>query len=286
MALTINSNIQSLRVQRNLDATTTELSKVYERLSSGLRIVRASDDAAGLSIADRLKADQRIAGQAIRNTNDAISLVSIADGALSETGNILTRMVELAQQAANGTLSITQRAALSTEFVALGSEIGRIAVATTYNGISLLSGSTSISIQVGLDATSNSQITYAAVNGTLTSLGLGSGSTLSFSITGSTSLTGQAAAITALDAVRNAISSLSTVRGTLGAADSRFNSVLNTLQIQRENFANAESQIRDADVAVEVARMVRLQIVQQAATSILAQANQQPALVLDLLGAR
>jgi flagellin len=140
MAVTINTNIAALNAQRRLGSTTQQLTKTFERLSSGLRIVRASDDAAGLAIADSLRADQRIASVAIRNANDGVSLISIADGALSEIGNVLTRMAELAEQSANGTLSVTQRSALSSEFVALSSEIQRIAETTEFNGLALLSG--------------------------------------------------------------------------------------------------------------------------------------------------
>jgi len=283
MPITVNSNIQSLKAQRTLGTTTAQLNKTYERLSSGLRIVRASDDAAGLSIADALKADQRIAGVAIRNANDGVSMIAIADGALAEMGNVLTRMAELAEQSANGTLSTTQRSALDLEFAALGSEIGRIAATTTFNGIALLSGSATVSLQVGFSSASTSQISYNGVDGTLSSLNLGQGSTLSFSLNASTSIGGQAASKSALDAVKIAISSLATIRGTLGAAESRLNAAISNLQVSRENFAAAESQIRDVDVAQEAANLTRLNILQQAGASVLAQANQQPQLALSLL---
>ena len=286
MAITINTNIAALNAQRRLGQTTAGLQKSYERLSSGLRIVRAADDAAGLAIADSLRADQRIAGVAIRNANDGISLISIADGALSEIGNVLTRLAELTEQAANGVLTTTQRSALDNEFKALGSEIQRIAVTTTFNGLNLLSGGAQVSLQIGFDSSANSQISFSGVQGTLASLGLSnSGSaTLIFSLNDSTTAGGQVAAQSALTAVKNAISSLTTNRGTLGATESRLNVTIASLQVARENYAAAESQIRDVDVASEAATLTRLNILQQAGASVLAQANQQPALALSLLG--
>jgi len=286
MALTINTNIASLNAQRRLSASTGDLRQSFERLSSGLRIVRAKDDAAGLAIADTLRADQRIASVAIRNANDGISLISISDGALNEIGNVLQRLGELAEQSANGTLSSSQRSALDQEFSALGSEITRISNTTSFNGLQLLSGSSSVSLQVGLNSSSNSQISFTGVQGTLESLGLAKAgsSTLTFSLNATTTAGGQAAALSALDAVKLAISSLTGSRGTLGAAESRLNVAINNLQVSRENFAAAESQIRDVDVAEEAANLTRLNILQQAGASVLAQANQQPSLALSLLG--
>jgi flagellin len=285
MALTINTNIAALNAQRRLGQSTSELRQSFERLSSGLRIVRARDDAAGLAIADSLRADQRIAGVAIRNANDGISMISIADGALNEIGNVLTRMAELAEQSANGTLGTEQRSALNQEFVSLGSEVARIATTTTFNGIMLLSGGSTVQLQVGFDSRSTSQISFTGVQGTLASLGLATtgSAQLNFSLTAGG--TGSAnAALSALDAVKSAISSLTTTRGTLGAVESRLTVAVNNLQVARENFASAESQIRDVDVAQEAANLTRLNILQQAGAAVLAQANQQPALALSLLG--
>ena len=152
MPITVNTNIASLNAQRRLGNSTAQLQKSFERLSSGLRIVRAADDAAGLSIADSLRADQRIASVAIRNANDGISLISIADGALSEVGNVLARMAELAEQSANGIFAPSQRSALQSEFIALGSEIQRIAVTTTFNGLNLLSGGAQVCLLYTSDA--------------------------------------------------------------------------------------------------------------------------------------
>ena len=286
MAITINTNIAALNAQRRLGNTTSQLQKSYERLSSGLRIVRASDDAAGLAIADSLRADQRIAGVAIRNANDGISLISIADGALSEIGNVLSRLAELAEQSANGVLTATQRSALDAEFKALGSEVERIAVTTSFNGLNLLSGGAQVALQIGFSSASTSQISFSGVQGTLASLGLANSgsSALVYSLNDGTTASGQIAARSALDAIRGAISSLTSNRGTLGAAESRLNVTIANLQVARENFASAESQIRDVDVASEAATLTRLNILQQAGAAVLAQANQQPALALSLLG--
>jgi flagellin len=285
MPITINTNVASLNAQRRLGQTTSQLQKSYERLSSGLRISRASDDAAGLAIADTLRSDQRIASVAIRNANDGISLIAIADSALGEIGNVLTRMAELSEQSANGVLTSVQRSALDNEFSALGSEIQRIAVTTTFNGLNLLSGGASVSLQIGFNSASTAQISYSGVQGTLASLGLAAANSadLSFSLNGATTALGQTAAQSALDAIRTAISSLTANRGTLGAAESRLNVTINTLRVARENFAAAESQIRDVDVAAEAATLTRLNILQQAGSSVLAQANQQPSLALSLL---
>jgi len=285
MALSISSNIASLGAQRRFGITSQKLQQTFERLSSGLRINRPSDDAAGLAIADSLRADSRVAAVAIRNANDGISLTAIADSALQEIGSILTRMAELAEQSANGVYTEVQRSALSQEFVSLGSEIQRIAQTTSFNGINLLSNTGTITLQVGFDSTQNSQISISGVEGTLESLGLaGAGSSvLSFSLVAGSSEASQAASLAALDAINSAIENLSSSRGVLGAAESRLNIAINHLSQTRENLVAAESRIRDADIAQEAAEMVRLQVLQQAGAAVLAQANQQPTLVLKLL---
>lgn len=285
MGLVLSSNIASLKAQRQLSLTTERLGRTFERLSSGLRINRPSDDPAGLALADDLRADARIAAVAVRNANDGISQTSIADAALEEISNILTRMSELAEQSANGTYSTSQRSALASEFLALGSEIDRIARTTEFNGVNLLSSSGNTTIQVGLDGTSDSTITIGAVLGTLASLGLSSSgsSALTYSITGDTTLAAQSAAQLALSALDQALNTVTTTRGVLGAAESRLNSAISYMTVARENFIAAESRIRDADIAQEVAEMVRLQTLQQAATAVLAQANLQPQVVLKLL---
>jgi flagellin len=286
MGITIATNVASLMAQRRLSIATDNLGSVFEKLSSGQRINKASDDAAGLAIADSLKADQRIASVAVRNANDGISTVAIADGALGEIGNVLSRLAELSEQSANGTFSTQQRSALQNEFSALGSEIERIALTTKFNGVTLLSGGQSITLQVGFNSQSTSQIQITNVTGTLAALGLAGAdsSSLIYSISGSTIVEGQSAARLALDAVNAAISSLAQTRGNLGAAESRLRVAINNLNVARENFASAESRIRDVDVASAAADLTRLNILQQAGSSILAQANQQPQLALSLLG--
>lgn len=286
MGVTLGSNIASLRAQRRLNSTTGSLNATFQRLSSGFRINRASDDAAGLAIADSLRADQRVASVAIRNANDGISTIAIADGALNEIGNVLSRLAELSEQSANGTLNTTQRSGLAQEFEALGSEIERIALTTEFNGVQLLSGNANVTLQVGFDSNANSRISFTGVNGTLADLGLaGTGSSaLQFSINDSTNDLAQSSARAALDAVNAAIGSVAATRGILGASESRLNVAINNLSVAKENFASAESQIRDTDVASDAAELTRLGILQQAGVAVLAQANQQPALAVSLLG--
>lgn len=285
MAITTNSNVSSLKTQRALGLSTDALQRTFERLSSGQRINRASDDAAGLAIADALKANQRIGTVAIRNANDGISSIAIADGALGQIGSVLSRLAELAEQSANGVYSTTQRSALQNEFVALGSEIERIAVTTEFNGVTLLSGTASIVLQVGFNSQSTSQIILNGVGGTLNALGLAGAnrSALTYSINASTSAEAQSASRLAIDGINGAILSLSVQRGNLGAVESRLQVAINNLSVARENFAAAESRIRDVDVATEAAELTRLNILQQAGASVLAQANQQPQLALQLL---
>ncbi|MCB0324399.1 MAG: flagellin FliC [Bdellovibrionales bacterium] len=285
MSISILTNVDSLRAQRSLSIHTARLSETFERLSTGLRIVDASDDAAGLVLADSLRADQRIADAAIRNANDGISLISIADGALEEIGNLLTRMAELAEISANGIETATTRSSLQLEFEALASEVTRISRSTEFNDLQLLADSSTITLQVGLDSSANSQIAVPAVTATLESLALGStADTLLYSLNAGTDQAGQDASLAALDAVQSAISLLSIERGTLGASESRLSVAVSHLSILKENFAQAESQIRDADVAFEAAELVRLQILRDASAAVLAQANQQGELALKLLG--
>ncbi|MCB0309651.1 MAG: flagellin FliC [Bdellovibrionales bacterium] len=285
MTVSIASNPDSLAAQTQLSKTSSQLSKAFERLSSGLRINRASDDAAGLALADSLRADAKIAAVAVRNANDGISITSIASAALDEISNILTRMEELAEQSSNGVYSNTDRSALASEFDALGSEIDRISRTTEFNDIALISASSDITIQVGLDGSDDSKITITAVLGTLASLGLASSgsSTLAYSIISTSTDASQTAAANALTALSSAIDTLGVARGTVGAAESRLTSAVSYLSVIRENLVAAESRIRDVDVAQEVADMVRLQVLQQAGTAVLAQANLQPQVALSLL---
>jgi flagellin len=285
MPITLGSNIASLQAQRFLSRTSTQLTDVYQKLSSGMRINKAADDSAGLAIADSLKAQSRVATVAIRNANDGISTIAIADSAMDQIGGVLTRLAELAEQSANGVYSINQRSALTNEFVALSSEIERIATTTSFNGVTLLSSGSSVVLQVGFNSASTSQILYTGIAGTLQALGLAQigSSSLIYSINGTSLEAGQSCSRITLDAVNAAIQSLASNRGSLGAAESRLNVAINNLTVARENFSAAESRIRDTDVAEQAAELTRLGILQQAGSAVLAQANQQPSLALSLL---
>ncbi|MBX7143636.1 MAG: flagellin FliC [Oligoflexia bacterium] len=285
MAISLGLNLSAIRAQRLLNYNGDRIAQIFERLASGKRINRPSDDPAGLAIATQLNAQQRVASVAIRNANDGISAVQIADGALSEITNILTRMAELAQQSANGAYNLNQRTALQLEFSALASEIERVSRTVAFNGSQLLDGSSNSDIQLGLNGGANSSIALPRVDATLAALGLaGTGSsTLTYSITANSSLMARSAALFALDAVTGAIDSVSVSRGQLGATESRLEVAINNLTTLRENLAAAESRIMDVDVAAEMAELTRLLILQQVGTGLLAQINQQPALALTLL---
>jgi len=285
MAINIRTNVPSLIAQRNLDESTSRLNTAYERLSSGLRINRARDDAAGLAIAESLKADSRVATVAIRNASDGISIISIADQAIGQIGNVLSRLVELAEQSANGVFANVQRSALNGEFQALTQEMERIALTTEFNDLKLLSGTSEVIFQVGFDGSSLSQVSYSGVQTTLQAMGLASTgtSTMIYSIIGESAEASQSASRLALDALNRAITSVTRNRGALGAAESRLEVTIANLQVARENFKAAESRIRDVDVASEAAELTRLNILQQAGAAVLAQANAQPQLAIQLL---
>jgi flagellin len=286
MAINIRTNLPALVAQRNVGSAGDKLNQSYQRLASGLRINKGSDDAAGLAIAESLRADSTLATVAIRNANDAISVIAIADQAIGQIGNILNRLAELAQQSANGVYDSTQRSALQNEFTALVSEIERIAVTANFNGIDLLSNGQSLVFHVGFDGSSLSQLGYNGVNATLQAIGLAAaGSSASiYSISGATDVEAQSASRATLEAVKNALASVGRNRGNLGALESRLSASISNLQVARENFKAAESQIRDLDVAAEASELTRLNILQQAGAAVLAQANQQPAIALQLLG--
>ena len=287
MPITINSNVTSLRAQRTLALSSRKLTHTFEKLSSGLRITRAMDDAAGMCIADRLKADSTIAKVAIRNANDGLSMLDIADKALGQVNNILVRMAELAEQSANGVYSTTQRSGLDQEFQALGSEIQRITEFTVFNDLKLLSTADNYDLQVGYSGSDPwAKVEIAPPQATLKQFGLAVGhpQQLSFSINAGANDMAQIAARSALDVVKAAIDSVSLARGAIGAGQSRLEVTINNLMVARENMMAAESQIRDVDIAEEGAELTRLNILQQAGSSILAQANQQPQMALSLLG--
>jgi flagellin len=272
MALNIFTNVASLNTQRQLEVSSSALNRSLERLASGLRINSASDDAAGLAIADRLRADVRVASQAIRNANDGISAISIGEKALGKVGDILSRLSELSSQSSSGLVNATQRSAIQEEFTALVSEIDRISVTTSFNGVNLLSAGTTVELQVGLDGTTNSRITFTTVDGSASGVGLTN-----------VSVSTAAAAQSALGQISSAIATIATRRGTLGSIESRLNATIQNLRVARENFSAAESRIRDADVAEETANLTRTTILQQTGVAVLAQANQQPSLALQLL---
>jgi flagellin len=272
MGLRVNTNIASLTSQRNLSSVTSRLQGNFARLSSGLRISTAADDAAGLGISEKMRSQVRSFGAAGRNAQDGISLVQTAEGALNEVSNILGRMRELSVQAANGTLSTEDRATINTEFTALTSEVDRIASDTSFNGIQLLDGSAGTAdIQVGINSGESIAVTLTDTTS----------ATLAVAALDTTTAANASTAMAALD---TAIGSVNTARGSLGADQNRLQSAYSSIQNVSENLSAAESRIRDVDVAYETADMTRNSILQQAATSVLAQANTQPQLALSLLG--
>ncbi len=274
MGLRVNTNVISMNAQRNLARVTDQLGVNFRRLSTGLRIASASDDAAGLAISERLRSQVRSFEQAKRNANDGISMVQTAEGALNEVGDILTRLRELAVQASNGTVSGNDRDTLQQEFGSLVEEVDRIAQSTEFNGIKLLDGSTgTVSFQVGIGTTAGvDTIDVDLGSAQATDLAI---DTLDIGATGSPS-----AAITAIDA---AIDSVSGLRGGFGAAQNRLASTVRNVAVQVENLSAAESRIRDVDVAYEMAQLTKNQILQQASIAMLAQANAMPQAALQLL---
>jgi len=260
---TINTNVQSLNAQRNLSQSTGSLSTSMQRLSSGLRVNSAKDDAAGLSIATRMESQVRGMNVAIRNSNDAISFTQTADGALGKVADALQRMRELSVQSANGTNSSTDRTNLNAEFTQLTAEVTRLGT-TQFNGANVF-GATDTVFQVGAGSTDT--ITVSAVAAS--------------TITGDISTA--AGATTAMGAIDTALETLNTSRATLGAVQNRFESVIGNLRIGAENQAAARGRIMDADFAVETSNLSRGQILQQAGTAMIAQANQLPQGVLSLL---
>jgi len=269
MGLRVNTNIASMTAQRNLGAITNRLQGNFARLSSGLRIASASDDAAGLGISERMRSQIRSLAVAGRNAQDGVSLTQTGEGAMQEVSNNLNRMRELAVQAANGTLTTEDRATLDVEYQELIAEVDRIATQTTFNGVNLLDSTATVSIQVGANAGETITLTFADVTAT------------TLSLTGD--ITSAANATTELGTLDTAIGLVTDARGALGATQNRMQSAISSIANARENLAAAESRIRDVDVAFETADLTRNSIMQQAATSVLAQANVQPQLALSLL---
>lgn len=274
--ISVVTNVPSLNAQRNLNRTQTSLATNIQRLSSGLRINSAADDAAGLSITQNLNAQIIGLKQATRNANDAISVIQTAEGALGEVNNVLARMRELAVQAANeGTLGTAERNYIDQEFQLLESELNRIVGVTEFNGQKLIDGSLSsgVSFQVGMRNSTNDRIALTVLDSDATALGLND-EVLS-------AATSAQAAISALD---SAIQSVATLRGTLGATQNRLTMTISNLTNMHENFSASASRIQDADIAEETAQMTRHQILTQAGVAVLAQANQLPQAALSLLG--
>jgi len=281
MGLRINTNTASLTAQRNLSNTTEQLQRSMARLSSGLRITRASDDAAGLAISERFRAEVRGLQQAQRNALDGISMLQIAEGALNEVSNNLIRMRELAMQAANGTLGTAEQTILNDEFQDLILEIERVADGTEFNGTKMLNdASTSITFQVGTGNTAGEdQITVSAVDAQ-TASGL---SLDTLALSGADAAAGQAAAQGALTVLDTAINTISTHRAAFGTAQNRLESTVRSIAVMVENTSAAESRIRDVDVALETANLTKNQVLQQAGISVLAQANVSSQSALALL---
>jgi flagellin len=272
----INTNVMSLTAQRNLNASQNDLSTAIQRLSSGLRINSAKDDAAGLAIATRMTSQINGLNQAVRNANDGISMAQTTESALGEVTNNLQRIRELAVEAANGTYSTADRAALDVEVQQRISEINRIATKTTFNGQKVLDGSLgSVDFQVGANVGDTVSVDFSTIDATTATLGVST-----INVTGATA-TNANAAITAVD---TALTTVNTARSTLGAVQNRFQSTVANLQSISESTSSSRSQIQDADFAAETAAMSRAQILQQAGVSVLSQANAMPQSVLKLLG--
>jgi len=285
MALTMNTNIASIAAQRNVNRTQMHLNANFGRLSTGLRINTAADDAAGLAISEKLKSQIRSLAQAERNAGDGTSMLQVAEGAMGEVSGILIRMRELAVQSATDTLGVSQRGFLDQEVTQLQAELDRIAAVTEFNGTQLLDGGTTgtqFSFQVGIGSTSNDRI-QATIRGTRGSdLGIVTGGAVS-SVAG-IDLTTITNAQDALAVIDRAIDDVSSRRADLGSVQNRLNVTAANLGTARENLSAANSRIRDVDVASETAAMTKNNILMQAGVSVLAQANQQPSVALSLLG--
>ena len=284
MPIRIFNNTASVNAQRLLSINNDRLAQSVERISSGIRINRGADDAAGLAISEGLRSDIRALRQATRNANDGMSLVNVTEGALNEQSSILIRLRELASQAATGTVGSTERSTIQLEFSALRDELTRIAETTEFNGIGLINGNLASSvattshtlIQIGIDNTNNSRLD---LNSTL-GLDAVTSSTLGIA---ALSVTAAAQALTALATIETAIASVTAARGKVGAVQNRLQRSVSALSITSENLQAAESAIRDADIAHEIAQLTRNQILVQTSTAMVGQSNLIPQSVLQLL---
>jgi flagellin len=262
MSLRVNTNVEAFNAHRNLEATQTSLSKSMQKLSSGLRINSAADDAAGLAISEKMRSQINGTAQAQRNAMDGISLVQTAEGAYNEMHSILQRVRELAVQAQNGTLSSSDTTAIDQEVGQLTAELTRISGNTQFNGLAVLNGS--FTLQVGADSGGGNQIGFTLASIDFSSLG-------------------SAASAGAISAIDTAITSVSNARSTLGAVQNRLEHAVSNLGVYQENISAAESRIRDVDIAAETVNFTKLQILSQSGTAMLAQANSAPNNVLSLL---
>jgi flagellin len=284
MPIRIFNNTASVNAQRLLSINNDRLAKSVERISSGIRINRGADDAAGLAISEGLRSDIRALRQATRNANDGMSLINVTEGALNEQSGILIRLRELASQAATGTVGSTERATIQLEFSALRNELTRIAETTEFNGIGLINGNLASSvattshtlIQIGIDNSSNSRLDLNSI----LALDAVTASTLGIA---ALSVTASAEALTALAEIETAISAVTAARGKVGAVQNRLQRSVSALSVTSENLQAAESAIRDADIAHEIAQLTRNQILVQTSTAMVGQSNLIPQSVLQLL---
>jgi flagellin len=277
MALIINNNPASIAAQRNLAISTAQLGRSVERLSSGLRIARAADDAAGLGLSETLRAHVRSVNQAVRNASDGISLAQIADGAAATIGSLLARMRELASQSATATVGPTERSFIDREFLALRSEIDRIAQVTEFNGQALISGtaaSRTFNVQIGFKSGTGNTLAMELNDLTIAATGLNISA-----VNVSVAVNAQSALVN----IDSAISAVANARGNFGSLQNRLEAAVSNLRVTSENLTAAESRVRDADVALETAVFTKNQILVQAGISILAQANTLPQQALALL---
>ena len=290
MSLVINHNLMAMNAARNLGSAYGQLATSTRRLSSGLRITTAADDAAGLAVRELMRSDIAGLHQGVRNANDAISMIQTADGALSVIDEKLIRMKELAEQASTGTYTSAQRLIIDSEYQAMASEITRIANSTDFNGIYLLNGNLSgthdgsglvssgmLKVHFGTGNDSAEDYYYVEIStSTASALGVG--------LAAGNSISTQALAQGSLSKIENAIVSKDKIRASLGALQNRLENTITTLEIQAENLQAAESRISDVDVATEMTEFVRTQILTQAAVAMLAQANSLPRMAMQLLG--
>ena len=275
MPFRVNTNVASVFVQKNLSTSQSRLEGNFEKLSSGLRINRASDDAAGLAVSEIMRAEIKSLRVATRNTADGINMVQVAEGGLGETTALLSRMRELAVQSSSGLLQAQERGYLATEFVALQTEMDRIANTTAFNGLALSSGANaSVDIQVGQFAAANNRLTVTLQDARSATLLV---DTATIDLT--TALTSQ----TAITAIDTALDSVNTSRATYGAVQNRLSTAMSNAESYTEKLVATESTMRDVDFASETADLTRNQVFQQAGVAILSQANQSPQAALSLL---